>query len=168
MRPDYTVKSTPSSDAPAAHRLQRRFTFVFLAGLLLVSGHAPAQIYKWVDSAGNTHFGDAKHTPESAKSKEIELGNINTITSVTYDTVMNSEDKVVMYSASWCGYCKRARNYFRTHGIPFTEYDIEKSQTAAARYKELGASGVPIILYGNKRMNGFSEAGFARIYKEDT
>ncbi|WP_198147347.1 glutaredoxin family protein [Gilvimarinus polysaccharolyticus] len=33
--------------------------------------------------------------------------------------------RVVMY-ASWCGYCKKARRYFRANNIPFTEYDIEK------------------------------------------
>ena len=63
------------------------------------------------------------------------------------------------------GYCKKARNYFNSKGIPFKEYDIEKSQSAARRHKEMGASGVPVILYRDKRMNGFSEAGFERIYK---
>lgn len=134
--------------------------------MMLISGPSIAQIYKWVDADGNIHFGDAKNLPEAAKSQEVELGDLNTITSVTYDEVMHPQEKVVMYSASWCGYCRKARNYFRSQGIPFIEYDIEKNRAAATRHKKMGASGVPVIIYGDKRMNGFSEAGFERIYKK--
>ena len=37
-------------------------------------------------------------------------------------------------------------------------------QRQKKRYKEMGATGVPVILVGNKRMNGFSEDGFESIY----
>jgi hypothetical protein len=30
---------------------------------------------------------------------------------------------------------------------------------------ELGAQGVPVILVGKQRMNGFTQAGFERIYR---
>jgi len=50
-------------------------------------------------------------------------------------------------------------------GIRFTEYDIEKSSKGKRLYKNLGARGVPVILVGKKRMNGFSEAGFEKIYR---
>jgi len=43
--------------------------------------------------------------------------------------------------------------------------DIEKDKQARARYNKMGATGVPVILYGKKRMSGFSEKGFKRIYK---
>ena len=69
-----------------------------------------------------------------------------------------------MYSTDWCGYCKKARKYFGRNGISFTDYDIEKDAEARKRYQEIGAAGVPVILVGNKRMNGFSEGAFERIY----
>lgn len=148
--------------------LTRTFLLFLLSAMLFTSGQAAAQIYKWIDANGNTHYGDAKNTPDSVKSNEVTLGDINTLTSVTYDSVATPQDKVVMYAASWCGYCKKARNYFRANSIPYTEYDIEKSRSAAARYQKMGATGVPVILYKDKRMNGFSEAGFRRIYAEDS
>ncbi len=70
-----------------------------------------------------------------------------------------------MYSTEWCGYGKNARNYSKKNNIAFTEYDIEKKAEAKKRYKKLGATGVPVIVIGNKRMHGFSEQGFERIYK---
>ena len=70
-----------------------------------------------------------------------------------------------MYSTSWCAYCKKAKRYFESNDIPFTEYDIETNANARARYDRMEATGVPVILVGKKRMNGFSEEGFRRIYQ---
>jgi len=135
-----------------------------IAALLVLQSVTHAGVYKWVDDEGNIHFGDRK--PNSTDAEQVKLKEINTYTSVTYDTsAFDSGKKVIMYSAEWCGVCKRAKRYFRKHNIAFTEYDVDKNVRAKQRYRKLGATGVPVILYGRKRMNGFSEAGFRRIYE---
>jgi glutaredoxin len=156
----------PCWDSTGRRMVKARTKACLLLALLFISSHGVAQIYKWVDAEGNVHFGDRDSKPASTYSEEVELGNINTITSVTFETVARPIDKVTMYSAQWCGYCKKARKYFKRKNIPFIEYDIEKNAAAARRHKEMGASGVPVILYKDKRMNGFSEAGFQRMYKQ--
>ena len=137
---------------------------LLLFGLLLVSQAAYCEIYRWVDESGNVHFGDRK--PQNIQTEEVKL-KINTYTSVSYDTSIfeATPDKVIMYSTSWCGYCKKARKYFEANSIPYTEYDIEKNRSAKRRYDLMNAKGIPVILVGKKRMNGFSERGFKRIYK---
>lgn len=72
--------------------------------------------------------------------------------------------KVVMYATDWCPYCARARAHFRKHGIDYVEFDIEKSASARAQHQRLGGRGVPLILVGERRMNGFSEARFDAVY----
>ena len=131
-----------------------------------------AEVYKWTDEEGITHYSDKK--PESQEVTELEF-KIATYDTVSYGTVKDSAEKantkeankknVVMYSASWCGVCKKAKKYFRRNAIPFTEYDIEKSKKTKRKYKKLGATGVPVIIVGRQRMNGFTEAGFIRIYR---
>jgi glutaredoxin len=69
-----------------------------------------------------------------------------------------------MYSTSWCGYCKKARKHFELKKIPYREYDIERSKKAALEYKKLNGRGVPVILIGKRRMNGFSANTFDKIY----
>ena len=76
-----------------------------------------------------------------------------------------TEEKVVMYATSWCPYCQQARNYFRQRGIPYTEYDIERDAEAKRRYQAFGGRGIPVIFVGKRRMNGFSESGFNKIYR---
>lgn len=134
----------------------------FILLLLLFVADSSAEIYKWTDESGKVNFSDKK--PRHLESKEVKL-KINTYESVSYDlSIFNTGKKVVMYSTSWCAYCKKAKKYFNRKGIQFTEYDIERNAEAKKQYQEMGATGVPVILVGTKRMNGFSEKGFEKIY----
>ena len=73
-----------------------------------------------------------------------------------------------MYVTQRCGYCKKARRYFQSTGIAFSEYDIDASESARAAYDRLGGRGVPMIFVGKARMDGFSEEGFKRFYAAQT
>jgi len=72
---------------------------------------------------------------------------------------------VKMYATDWCPYCRKAREYFARNGIPYTEIDIEKSQAAQDEYRSIGGRGVPVILVGSERMNGFSEQRLTQALK---
>jgi len=123
-----------------------------------------AEIYRWVDESGKIHFSDK---PSRAHSSEQVKLQINTYEAVTYDTssIDVGNKRVVMYSASWCGVCKRAKRYFAQKKIKYTEYDVDKSEEGKSTLRKLGAKGVPVILVGNRRMNGFSVDGFEKLYQ---
>ena len=124
-----------------------------------------ADIHQWRDPDGQVHFGD--RAPSDAVSTVLKV-RTNVYTSPNIETLSKAlihAEPVVMYSASWCGYCRKARNYFNTHGVSFNEYDIETSAKGQHDYQQLGARGVPVILVGSQRLNGFSPAAFESIYK---
>lgn len=140
--------------------------------LLLPMSSGSAELYKWVDSKGIIHYGD--NPPKKAELKDI-TGNISSFKTVDvepfkYDPDLVTKEKksagksVVMYSTSWCGYCRKARQHFKRNKIPYQEYDIEKSKKAAKEYKKLKGRGVPVILIGKQRMNGFRAETFDKIY----
>jgi len=131
--------------------------------LLAVTQPVSAEIFRWVDEDGEVHFSDKEPLNQEAEDIEAKINSYKGVRFIhsTYDTGKN----VVMYSTSRCGYCKKARKYFKQKNIKFTEYDIEKSSKGKRDFKKLGAKGVPVILVGKKRMNGFSRQGFERIYK---
>jgi len=150
----------------------------FFIVLLLLSVIQPsfAAIYKWTDKDGVIHFSENK--PDEIVVEELF---IKTYENVVIENNNENKDfkpgkktnnqpitrpkKVIMYSAQWCGVCKQAKKYFKKENIRFTNYDIDKSKRARARYEKLGAKGVPVIFVGKRRMNGFSVDGFNQIYK---
>lgn len=122
-----------------------------------------ADMYRWVDESGRVHYSD--QPPPRQPAETIEL-RINSYESVTYaDSSADTGRTVVMYSASWCGVCRKAKRYFEENGIAYTAYDIETSSKGKADFRRLGARGVPVILVGRQRMNGFSVAGFEKLYR---
>ena len=147
--------------------------------LLLLSSTATAEIFKWVDKHGQSHFSD--QAPANKQVESVELGEITTYKSASVvsnnDVVIDVEDaasetkkqsgrkKVVMYSATWCGVCTKAKKYFRKNKIPFKSYDIDSSKKGKRDFKKLKARGVPVILVGKKRLNGFNVSKFEAIYR---
>ena len=72
---------------------------------------------------------------------------------------------MVIYSTSRCGYRKQEAKRFGRHNIPFRGYDAGKSSKGKVDYKMLKGRGVPIILIGRRRTNGFDAQSFDRIYR---
>ncbi len=63
--------------------------------------------------------------------------------------------KVVMYGTSTCPYCAKARAYLNERGIAYADYDVQNSPAAQEAGKFEG-KGVPLILIGNRRIEGFN------------
>lgn len=145
------------------------------AGLLVAlawggtaAGAAP--LYRWVDAAGQVHFGDSPPPTAAADPLRVAPNTVATVpvppATADSETAPTAGSRaVVIYTAEWCAVCRKAKSYFREHAIPFTEYDIETSRKGKADYKRLGGQGVPLILVGKQRMSGFSPGGFERLYR---
>lgn len=138
--------------------------------VLMIAASVQAGMYKWVDEQGVTHYGDKP--PADQETLEI-TGEISSYSSPQIGNLPEdfferpkaaSVKQVVMYSASWCGVCRQAKAYFQQQRIPFREYDIDTSKKGKQDFQKLGGKGVPIILVGNQRMNGFSAGRFEQLY----
>lgn len=148
---------------------ERLYKLIFFVLLCQLSASVSSEIYKWTDSEGRVHFGDVENERYNAEKIDVK---VNSYEHVTYSSLgwkppersSGRSREVEMFSTSWCGYCKKARRYFQSSGIAFVEYDIESDARAKDRYDALGGKGVPLIRVGTKLMNGFSVAGFKKIY----
>ena len=134
--------------------------------LLSVATPAIAEIFKWTDKQGKVHFTDSP--PKDQRVEQVEV-KVNTYTAVVITPAverLGRKDKVVMYSAAWCGICKKAKKYFQQKNIPYITYDIDKSRSGKRGYKLLKGKGVPIIIVDDKRMNGFNVTKFEKLYAQ--
>ena len=146
---------------------------------------AYSEIYKWTDENGQVHYTNKKpknkalervqlkQSPNIYTSQNISQVNSKSkvtkfqprITSKIVKTKAKSQD-LIMYSASWCGYCDKARAHFYENNIRFKEYDIETSDKGRRDHENLEGRGVPFLVYGSKKMHGFSAAKFNQFYKK--
>jgi glutaredoxin len=76
-----------------------------------------------------------------------------------------AQARVVMYATEWCGYCKQTRRFLDSKGIPYKEYDIEKSTEGRRAYEALGGRGIPLIDVNGTIIRGFSEEAILAALK---
>jgi glutaredoxin len=71
---------------------------------------------------------------------------------------------VVLYSAAWCGYCTKAKAYLAAKGISYDEVDIDSKDGMKAYAQAGGGGGVPLLLAGGQRVQGFSPAAYDAVF----
>ncbi len=65
--------------------------------------------------------------------------------------------EVVLYVTEWCPYCKQAREYMDTEGVPHRVVDIEASAENQREYQAMGGQGgIPLVAVGPETIEGWS------------
>ncbi|MBA3074105.1 MAG: mycoredoxin [Anaerolineae bacterium] len=61
----------------------------------------------------------------------------------------DTDQKIKMYGTSWCGDCRRARNFFAENKIEYEWVDIDLDKDAVEYVKSVnkGCKSVPTILF---------------------
>ncbi|MEW5854216.1 MAG: glutaredoxin family protein [Myxococcota bacterium] len=79
---------------------------------------------------------------------------------------------VVVYSAVWCGYCKKTKAFLKQRGVPFVERDVEKDPgadrelQAKARKAGVRVSGVPVTDFKGELVMGFDQGRLDTLIKK--
>jgi len=135
-------------------------TAVLMAlGLWCVPAFA-GDLYKWTDENGTVHYSDTNSVGEGTNyaTPEINVADPYTPDAATLNSVR-------IFTTSWCGICRAAKDYLRSRRIAFTEIDVEQNAEGREEYRRLGGRGVPLITVGQHRMTGFSAARLDRVLK---
>lgn len=72
---------------------------------------------------------------------------------------LSNGHEVVVYTTSWCGWCKKTLAYFDQNGIDYQNRDVETNAEWAAEMQDLtGSGGVPVIVIDGEVIKGFNQA----------
>jgi glutaredoxin len=150
-------------------------------------GISSAEIYKWVDENGITHYSDSptENIPEPTATENDEIQSadptpvetppspdetqkgaldpdfFNLLDETQEEAVAANTPIVEIYETSWCVYCKKAKDFFRSRGIDFDTYDIEKDQQAAGRMRSFtNRMAVPFVVINGQGISGYSVAAY--------
>ena len=67
----------------------------------------------------------------------------------------NGDPKIVLYGTTWCGYCTKLREEFKSNDVEFVDYDVEKPVEKKWLLEALRIKGYPTVYIGYRRVNGF-------------
>lgn len=63
--------------------------------------------------------------------------------------------RITLYTIRACPQCRQAKHYLQRTGLRFQEFDVQNSSRAKKAFARLGARGVPVIIVGETRIDGF-------------
>ncbi len=127
-----------------------------LLALLAMSSAASAQMFKWVDERGVTHFSD-QPPPANAKSAgAVKPGASAGGTGLPYELAQAVRaHPVVLYTTSPCGACDQGRSLLNARGIPFSEKTVTTDADQAQMTAAGGNGQLPLLLVGRRKIVGF-------------
>jgi len=132
---------------------------------------ASAQVYRWTDEKGRTHYGDKPPADRAASAVQNRISSYAgpaKVTSAPAAKVQRGDGTatVTLYSAVWCKYCQQAKAFFARRGVRYAERDVDTAD-ARGEYDRLGARGVPVILVGRQRMDGFDQGRLESMLRSE-
>ena len=132
--------------------------------MLLCMGTAGAQVFKWVDANGKTHFSD-QPPPANAKPSQMKQSGATTSgVALPYALATAARNfPVTLFTTDPCGGCDQGRSFLKARGIPFSERTIT-TEADLQKLKEAGGTGsLPFLTVGKTKSTGFQSDAWSTM-----
>jgi glutaredoxin len=143
-----------------------------LAGVVLAvsCGAASAQMYRWVDKDGRTHYTqtppppDARNVERKALGAGADGGAAKSYADLPYASQAAARNyPVTLYTSPDCGApCDQARALLVRRAVPFKEISVQRPQDVE-NLKSAGGTQVPHIIVGSLKQSGFLEDAYGAL-----
>ncbi len=139
-------------------------------------------LFRWTDERGVVHFVDeVERVPERYRANaRIRSLPLLTVYHGQYSRVRQGAGEVapaeprpsapgtgaraVIYSAAWCGACKKTKAWLAEQGVRLEERDIDKDPRALAELVAIAGKdpAIPVTVIGKKAVGGFDPVELRR------
>lgn len=139
--------------------------FLFSTVLIMVfAGASFGEFYTWEDEHGIAHITDFP-PPAHMKGQNVQRHSEGDLddNSEQYLPQKGKTPVIELYTKNDCPDCEKAKEYLRTKGLVFTEYNMDEDKTAALRRKDIDdMDDVPFAIINRIQVYGFTEAIYNR------
>jgi hypothetical protein len=130
--------------------------------LMLAAGTAGAQVYKWKDEKGVTHFSDTPPPPSARQAAELKIYATGAATPGLPAELQSivRDHPVTLYTTAECDACNQGRAQLRKRGIPYSEKTVLTAADMEA-LKRAGSNGrLPLLVVGRARQVGYDQVAW--------
>lgn len=81
------------------------------------------------------------------------------------DTAAAAAPRVEIFTTTSCPYCKALRAYLDARGIAYVEHNINATLETREAFYASGAQGVPVVMIGERVIQGFNPVAIEAALK---
>ena len=156
----------------------KKYLLLLMLLFFFLYGTANAAFYTWEDENGATQITDYP-PPQGKSAKDVQVHkyeseNLTDLQSEEEQKTSSKDNKSKSQKhrksscipRMSCNDCDKAREFLKSKNISFTEYNMDKDKTSAARRKEVDENeDVPFAIINKNQVYGFSESVYNRALK---
>lgn len=154
-------------------------------GLSLGPEHAKRLYYQFVDARGQVRFVERMDdvpaewrsrvgfvemdsppplSPSMAQNTRTER--FQEVAHKYKDIMPKKSARIVLYSAEWCGWCKKAKRHLDGKGVDYELRDIDQPKYLSELVAKTGQKGIPVLDVGGKVVTGFSPERYDELIRK--
>lgn len=117
--------------------------------------------YQWVDEAGTVRF--AEDLDEVPVSWRDRAGRVE-VAAAPPRAAAASAPRVVVYTTSWCGWCRRTLAHLDRKGVSYENRDIEADPDASRELlRKTGSTAIPVLEIDGQLLRGYDPHAIDRL-----
>jgi len=96
---------------------------------------------------------------DAARARETQIARAGATQRVGF-AASPSSPAVMLYSADWCGACRKAKRHLARRGVAYQERNVDDPAVAAELLRKTGSRSIPVIDVGGRVLTGFSAGSY--------
>jgi glutaredoxin len=97
---------------------------------------------------------------DAARARETQIARAGGVQRASTGSALSSGPPVILYSADWCGACRKAKRHLARRGVDYEERDVDDPAVAAELLRKTGSRSIPVIDVGGRVLTGFSAGSY--------
>jgi len=151
----------------------------------LGAGHAKRLYYQFVDGRGQVRFVERMEDVPAKWRERVGFVEMDSPPPLSPTMAENTRDRrfqeiadkyrnvmpqkaplpIVLYSAEWCGWCRKARSHLDGRGVDYELRDIDRPQNLQELVAKTGQKGIPVLDVGGRVVTGFSPTQYDELIR---
>jgi glutaredoxin len=108
---------------------------------------------------------EARKTWQVSTSRATEILLASATTALIAGGNRAQHEDVILYSATWCGYCTKARAHLDSEGIGYELRDVDNDVFSRELREKTGRGGIPVLDFSGEILRGYSSDAYDKAIR---